>query len=78
MGPRRQHSSSRGIGKCPVETSRNEVKRKALFDSTIFSISKACDGYKKHFMKRTILPGINVDIQLLWELDIEHLFISLE
>ena len=29
-------------------------------------------------MKRKILPGINVDIRLLRELDIEHLFVTLE
>ena len=34
MAPRRQHFSSRGIGKRPAETFGNEVKRKAQFDST--------------------------------------------
>ena len=29
-------------------------------------------------MKRTILPGKNVDIRLLRELDIEHFFVTLE
>ena len=36
------------------------------------------DRYKMHFIKRTILRGINDNIQLLWELDIEHLFVMLE
>ena len=78
MGPKREHSFSRGIRKRPAKRSGNEVKRKARFDSTIFSTSETYDGYKKHFMKRTILLGINVDIRLLRELDIEHLFVTLE
>ena len=36
------------------------------------------DRYKMQFIKRIILPCINVKIQLLQELDIEHLFVMLE
>ena len=43
-----------------------------------FSTSEMYDRYKKHFIKRKVLLDINVNIQLLQELDIEHLFVMLE
>ena len=75
---RRESATSRAQGKCPTEPSRPaqmEARRKARFDTTLFSVVKDYQRYKQKFTQRKVVPGRSVNFSQLQYFWFEGLFI---
>ena len=77
MAPRRETGTSRAQGKHPVEPSQpeqTEDRRKARFDTTLFSSNEDYQRYKQKFAQRKVIPGRSVNFSQLQHFDFERLF----
>ena len=77
MAPRRETRTSRAQGKHPVEPSQPEqpeARRKARFDTTLFSSNEDYQRYKQKFAQRKVIPGRSVNFSQLQHFGFEGLF----
>ena len=74
MAPRRETAAARAQGKRPAEPSETEARRKARFDTHLFSTAEEHQRYKSLFAKRTILPGRDIDFVQLSSFGFQDLF----
>ncbi|RVW16178.1 Retrovirus-related Pol polyprotein from transposon RE1 [Vitis vinifera] len=68
MAPRKEMGTSRAQGKRPVEPSQpeqTEARRKARFDTALFSSNEDYQRYKQKFAQRKVVSGRNVNFSQL-------------
>ena len=77
MAPRRETGTSRAQGKRPTEPSQpeqTEARRKARYDTTLFSSIEDYQRYKQKFTQRKVVPGRSVNFSQLQHFGFEGLF----
>nr|CAN62461.1 hypothetical protein VITISV_035912 [Vitis vinifera] len=77
MAPRRETGTSRAQGKRPVKPSQpeqTEARRKARFDTALFSSNEDYQCYKQKFAQRKVVPGRSVNFSQLQHFGFEGLF----
>ena len=77
MPPRRDTAASRAQGKRPAEPSQPgeaEARRKARFDTGLFTSMEEYQRYKQKFSHRKVVPGRNINFSQLQHFDFEGLF----
>ena len=75
---RRETSASRAQGKRFAESSQptqTEARRKARFDTTLFSIVENYQRYKQKFAQRKVVPERSINFSQLQHFKFEGLFI---
>nr|CAN75008.1 hypothetical protein VITISV_018593 [Vitis vinifera] len=81
MAPRRETGTSRAQGKRPIEPSqpeKTEARRKARFDTKLFSSNEDYQRYKQKFAQRKVVPGRSVNFSQLQLFSFEGLFGRME
>ena len=79
MAPRRETGTSRAQGKRPVEPSQleqTEARRKARYDTALFSSNEDYQHYKQKFAQRKVVLGRSVNFSQLQHFGFERLFFS--
>ena len=69
--------TSRAQGKRPIEPAQpeqTEARRKARFDTTLFSSNEDYQCYKQKFAQRKLVPGRSVNFSQLQHFEFEGLF----
>ena len=64
MLPKRETIASRAQGKCPTKSSQPdqmEARRKARYDTTLFSCVEEYQRYKQKFAKRKVVLGRSIN-----------------
>ena len=74
MAPMRELAAFRAQGKRPAEPSQSEARRKARFDTTLFSSMEDYQRYKEKFAMRKVVPGRNINFSQLQHFELEGLF----
>ena len=77
MAPRRETGTSKAQGKRPTEPSQPEqaeARRKARFDTTLFSSNEDYQRYKQKFAQRKVIPRRSVNFSQLQHFGFEGLF----
>ena len=77
MTPRRETTTSKAQGKRPTESSQpeqTEARRKARYDTTLFSFVKDYQRYKQKFAQKKVVPGRNINFSQLQHFWFEGLF----
>ena len=77
MALRREIAASRAQGKRPTESSQpdqTEARRKARYDTTLFSFVEEYQRYKQKFAERKVVPGRSINFSQLQYFGFEKLF----
>ena len=77
MPPRRDTTASRAQAKRPAEPSQPgeaEARRKARFDTGLFTSMEEYQRYKHKFAQRKVVPGRNINFSQLQDFGFERLF----
>ena len=77
MALRREIAASRAQGKRPIEPSQpdqTEARRKARYDTTLFSFVEEYQRYKQKFVERKVVPGRSINFSQLQYFGFEKLF----
>ena len=77
MAPRRETATSRAQGKClaePSQPTQMEARRKARFDTTLFSSVEDYQRYKQKFAQRKVVPRRSINFSQLRHFRFEGLF----
>ena len=77
MAPRKEMAASRAQDKRPVEPSQpnqTEARRKARYDTAIFSSIEEYQIYKQKFAQRKVVPGRSINFSQLQYFGFEGLF----
>ena len=77
MTPRRETATSRAQGKRPAESSQpeqTEARRKARYDTTLFSSVKDYQLYKQKFSQKKVVPRRRINFSQLQHFGFEGLF----
>ncbi|RVW61873.1 hypothetical protein CK203_065939 [Vitis vinifera] len=77
MAPRRARGASKALGKRPAQPSQDgeaEARRKARFDTGLFTSVDEYQRYKQHFVQRKVVAGRNINFAHLQHFGFESLF----
>ncbi|WJZ81424.1 hypothetical protein VitviT2T_001267 [Vitis vinifera] len=77
MEPRRDRGASKALGKRPAQASQDgqaEARRKARFDTDLFTSVDEYQRYKQHFVQRKVVAGRNINFAHLQHFGFESLF----
>ena len=77
MPPRRDTAASRAQGKRPAEPSQPDeakARRKARFDTGLFTSMEEYQRYKQKFSHKKVVLGRNINFSQLQHFDFEGLF----
>ncbi|RVW38981.1 hypothetical protein CK203_100079 [Vitis vinifera] len=77
MAPRRDRGASKALGKRPAQASQDgqvEARRKARFDTGLFTSVDKYQRYKQHFVQRKVVAGRNINFAHLQHFGFESLF----
>ena len=77
MAPRRETGTSKAQGKRPAKPSQPEqtkARRKARYDTTLFSSNENYQRYKQKFAQKKVIPGRSVNFSQLQHFGFEGLF----
>ena len=77
MTPRRETGTSKAQGKRPAKPSQPEqtkARRKARYDTTLFSSNENYQRYKQKFAQKKVIPGRSVNFSQLQHFGFEELF----
>ena len=77
MALRREIAASRAQGKRPTESSQpdqTEARRKARYDTTLFSFVEEYQRYKQKLAERKVVPGRSINFSQLQYFEFEKLF----
>ena len=77
MAPRRDRGASKALGKGPAQASQDgqvKARRKARFDTNLFTSIDEYQRYKQHFVQRKVVAGRNINFAHLQHFGFESLF----